>query len=372
MPSFDVVVIGAGIAGAGVAWELSKSCTVAQVEAEDRPGYHTTGRSAAVYLKGYGNDVIRDLTSASETFLVDPPERFASAPLVRSRGALSLVRRDQEARLEPMLERLHQHVPQARRLSAAEIRQKVPAINPDYAVAGVFDPNARDMDVDALFQGYLRGFKRHGGQLLVNAPVRRLRRNDRKWQVAAGEHKLDANVVVNAAGAWADEVAALAELTPLGLVPKRRTALIVAAPSGVLVDDWPVVDDIDEQFYFRPQSGKLLCSPADETPFGPCDAWPDELDIAIAIDRIERALPLDVRRIEHSWAGLRTFASDKTPVVGMEKRVPGFFWLAGQGGYGIQTSPAMALLASQLILGKAPPENLARLTDKLAPDRFVH
>ena len=372
MQTTDVIVIGAGIAGAGIAWELAKEVRVLLVEAEERPGFHTTGRSAAVYLKGYGNEVIRDLTAASEAFLQRPPDGFTTAALVKPRGALTLVRDDQLARLAPTLERLHRHVPDARRLAPDEILAMVPMLNPGYAAAAIHDPGARDMDVDALLQGYLRGFKSRGGRLMVEAPVTGLERQGSAWRVTAGAEQLAAPVVVDAAGAWADRVAGLAGLAPLGLVPKRRTALIVAPPEGWDVTDWPVVDDIDEQFYFRPDAGKLFCSPADETPSEPCDAQPEELDMAIAVDRIERALPLNVRRIEHSWAGLRTFAPDKTPVVGFDPRSPGFFWLAGQGGYGIQTSPAMARLASRLCLGEAPPAALGHLVTALAPDRLAH
>lgn len=372
MSTYDVAVIGAGVAGAGVAWALATNRRVVLIEGEERPGYHTTGRSAAVYLKGYGNEVIRDLTSASEAFLEKPPGGFASARLVRPRGALSLIRPDQLERLDPTLQQLHRHVPSARRLDARQVCVMVPALNPDYATAGIFDPEARDMDVDALFQGYLRGYRDRGGELILDAPVRRLERNASAWRIDAGDRALEAPIIVNAAGAWADGVGGLAGLAPIGLLPKRRTALIVAGPAGADVSTWPVVDDIDEQFYFRPEAGKLLCSPADESPSEPCDAQPEELDIAIAIDRIEKALPLDVQRVEHSWAGLRTFAPDKTPVLGLDPRAQGFFWLAGQGGYGIQTAPAMALLASRLISSRMPPPELAHLVGKLSPERLLH
>ncbi len=372
MSSADVVVVGAGIAGAGIAFELARDARVVLVEAEDRPGYHTTGRSAAVYLKGYGNRVIRDLTAASEAFLTAPPPGFAEVPLVTPRGALSLVREDQLARLGPTLELLHHHVPAARRVGPDEILALVPALRPAYAVAGIFDPGARDMDVDALFQGYLRGFKARGGRLLTGAAAEQITRVDGGWTIETRSERLTAPIVVNAAGAWADRVAARAGLDPLGLVPKRRTALIVAGPAGFDVSGWPLVDDIDEEFYFRPEAKKLFCSPADETPVEPHDVQPEELDIAIAVDRIERAVPLDVRRIEHSWAGLRTFAPDKTPVVGFDPRAQGFFWLAGQGGYGIQTAPAMALLASRLVRGLSAPDGLGHLLPALAPTRLVH
>lgn len=372
MQEADIVVIGAGIAGASIAFHLTRERRVVLVEAETQPGYHTTGRSAAVYLKGYGNAVIRDLTGASEGFFQQPPDGFADVPLVHPRGAITLVREDQLPRLQARLEQLHRHVPRAQQLSIEAIRERVPAIHADYAVAGILDDEAQDIDVDAIFQGYLRGFRAKGGSLLVDAPVKSLEAKDGQWRIRAGQHELTAPVVVNAAGAWADVVAGLAGLGPLGLVPKRRTALIVPPPEGFEVTGWPVVDDIDEEFYFRPDAGKLFCSPADETPSEPCDAQPEELDIAIAVDRIEKVIPLNVRRIEHSWAGLRTFAPDRTPIVGFDQRTKGFFWLAGQGGYGIQTAPALSELAALLVQGRQAPADLAHLLPALAPDRLLH
>jgi D-arginine dehydrogenase len=369
--TFDIIVIGAGIAGAGIAWNLAADARVAIVEREDQPGYHTTGRSAAVYLKGYGTEVIRDLTVLSEAFLAGPPADFSEVPLIHPRGALTLVRPDQMDRLDRYLARQRRHLPHVERLDPKAILAMVPALDPAYAAAAVYDGDARDLDVDAIFQGFLRGFRQRGGKLLTSAEVRTVDHGNGLWHVGTARGSLHAPVVVNAAGAWADELAALAGLGPLGMVPKRRTALIVRPPDGLDVSGWPCVDDIDEQFYFRPEAGKLLCSPADTTPSEPCDAQPEELDIAIAIDRIERALPLGIRRVERSWAGLRTFVADGSPVVGFDPRAEGFFWLAGQGGYGIQTSPALSQLAARLATRLELNGKELEIAAALRPDRFL-
>ncbi len=369
--SFDIIVVGAGIAGAGIAWELAATARVALVEREDQPGYHTTGRSAAVYLKGYGTEVIRDLTVLSEAFLARPPADFSEVPLIHPRGALTLVRPDQMEKLDRYLARQRRHVPHVEQLDPKAILDMVPALDPAYATAAVYDGEARDLDVDAIFQGFLRGFRQRGGKLITTAEVEALEHGDGRWHVSTAQGTLHAPVVVNASGAWADQLAALAGLAPLGMVPKRRTALIVRPPDGLEVSGWPCVDDIDEQFYFRPEAGKLLCSPADTTPSEPCDAQPEELDIAIAIDRIEKALPLGIRRVERSWAGLRTFVADGSPVVGFDPRAEGFFWLAGQGGYGIQTSPALSHLAAQLAARLELGEKEQEIAAALRPDRFL-
>ncbi len=368
---FDIIVIGAGIAGAGIAWELAERARVALVEREDQPGYHTTGRSAAVYLKGFGTDVIRDLTVLSEAFLAGPPSGFSEVPLIHPRGALTLVRPDQMDKLDRYLTRQRRHLPHVERLDPKAILGMVPALDPAYAAAAVYDGDARDLDVDAIFQGFLRGFRQRGGRLITAAEVRTLDHANGLWQVGTTHGSLQASIVVNAAGAWADQLAALAGLGPMGMVPKRRTALIVRPPEGLEVNGWPCVDDIDEQFYFRPEAGNLFCSPADATPSEPCDAQPEELDIAIAIDRIEKALPLGIRRVERSWAGLRTFVADGSPVVGFDPRAEGFFWLAGQGGYGIQTSPALSSLAARLAAGLELGTKEREIAAALRPDRLL-
>ena len=233
-----------------------------------------------------------------------------------------------------------------------------PILRPEAVAAALLEPDAADIDVDALHQGFLRRLRQRGGVVLTRRRVERLGRRNGLWLAEAGGERFAAPVVVNAAGAWADIVAALAGLAPLGLTPKRRTALLVEPPAGVDPAPWPAVVDIDETFYFKPDAGLLLLSPADETPSEACDAQPEEWDVAVAVDRVEQATSLRVRAVRHRWAGLRTFLADRTPAAGFDPAADGFFWLAGQGGYGIQTAPALARMAAALVLGEAPAADL--------------
>jgi len=368
-----VAIIGAGIAGASLAFELADGADIALVEREDRPGYHTTGRSAAVYAKSYGNAAIRRLTVASEGFYVSPPAGFADQSLLRRRGAFFVARSDQDEALRRLFDDIAEVVPTARIVDAREARTIVPILRGDYVAQALIEHDSRDMDVDAILQGYLRGAARKGAVRLVSHEVTDLQRRGGRWCLSAGTSVVDADIVVNAAGAWADQIAMLAGLEPLGITPKRRTAFLVRPPETVDHREWPVTIDVEETFYFKPDAGMILASPADETPMEACDVQPDELDIAIAVDRIQQVADLPVRTIGRSWAGLRSFSADKTPVLGFDPRLDGFFWLAGQGGYGIQTAPAMAQLAAHLISGQPHRLDLdsdAALRD-LQPDRLI-
>ena len=233
-----------------------------------------------------------------------------------------------------------------------------PLLRPGYAVAGLYEEQASDIDVNALHHGYLRGLRRRGGEVIVDSQVYSAERRNGVWILSTRRGTVEAPIVVNAAGAWADELAAKLGANPAGLVPKRRTALVIAAPEGANPDRWAATVDVDEQFYLKPDAGRLLISPADETPSAPCDAQPEEMDIAICIDRIQRAFSVDVKRVENCWAGLRTFAEDHAPVCGYDPAVEGFFWLAGQGGYGIQSAPGLSQLAACLVSGKPLPDGL--------------
>ncbi len=377
MEQADIVVIGAGIAGASAAYELAKAGSVLLLEREDRPGYHTTGRSAAVFAPAYGNDPIRKLTRASQAFYEARAGGLADHPVLTPRGELLIARSDQMKALDEAERTLSVELSGLKRLDRDEAISRVPALSAAYVAAGLADDNATDMDVAAIHQGFLTGFQKRGGKLIIDAEVLTLKEQAKGWLIQSKAGAIRADIVVNAAGAWADHVACLAGLSPIGLVPKRRTAFVfdpASASDASFVSDpsWPIVCDIDENFYFKPEAGLLLGSPADETPVPPCDVQPEELDVALAVDRIEKATTWQVQRIVRRWAGLRSFVADKTPVVGREATIPSFFWLAGQGGYGIQTAPAMARVTHALLTGQGMPADLeaAGLTfQDLAPDR---
>ncbi|MCB1367476.1 MAG: FAD-binding oxidoreductase [Rhodobacteraceae bacterium] len=354
---FDIAVIGGGMAGASVAAELAGQARVVLLEMEAQPGYHTTGRSAALFAPSYGPGPIRALTRASEAFFHAPPDGFCTNRLITPRGILMVARADQLAALDALIAEVSAKSPVSR-LDQAGVMALNPLLREGYAAAGMFDANGQDIDVAALHQGYLRRLRGTGGEVRTKAEVTGLSRQGDFWRIATADSDIRARIVVNAAGAWADQIGQLAGAERIGLVPKRRTAMMVAAPDGQGIDTLPITVDIDEAFYLKPDAGRLLLSPADETPSPPCDAQPEEMDIAICVDRVETAFQLSVRRIENKWAGLRSFVADKSPVAGYSGQVDGFFWLAGQGGYGIQTAPALSRFAAAQILGAAVPQDI--------------
>jgi D-arginine dehydrogenase len=332
----DIAVVGAGIAGVSAGAVLAESgADVAVLEAEDRSGHHATGRSVALFSENYGNEVVRRLTVASRPFLTDPPSGFSAVPLLRPRGALSIGRSDQRDRLVDMHAAGSMLVADLQLLDADTARHLCPVLSSDYVAGGVWEPRAADIDVDALLGGYLRRLGRSGGRLETATPVRSVTRRAGRFVLEGAGLAVEARVVVNAAGAWADAVGARFGARPLGLVPYRRTAFIFDAPGQEHSKDWPMVIDVDETFYFKPDGGRLVGSPADETPSPPVDTRPEEIDVAQALDRIGTAMGVELRHAHHPWAGLRTFAPDRTPVAGPDPNIDGFFWLAGQGGYGI-------------------------------------
>jgi len=373
MEHCDVLVIGAGIAGASAAYELAGSRRVTVLERENQPGYHTTGRSAAIYTQNYGNREIRTLTLASHQFFQNPPQGFADHPILSPRGALFVARHDQLSTLDGALKEAQALVSSIRQIDAAEAIRLVPALNPEYIAAAIFEPDARDIDVDALHRGYFRGLQKRGGRVVTDAEVAAISFSNGIWNVETKAGNLSAPVVVNAAGAWCDKIAELAGVRPIGLVPKRRTVFTFEPSLGCDISSWPLTIDIDERFYFKPDAGMILASPADETPSPPCDAQPEELDIALAVDRVQTATNLEVKRIAHKWAGLRSFVPDKTPVVGMDEETEGFFWLAGQGGYGIQTAPAIGRAVAALVTTGSLPDDLIEMglvDSDLSPQRL--
>ncbi len=361
MQSTDVLIIGAGMAGASVAYFLAPHCRVRVLEREAQPGYHATGRSAAMYSETYGNATVRAITTASKPFYFGPPAGFSDYPLVTARGSLMVgAARDQD-KMHALWQELRALVPNVQWWTQAAILQRVPVLRPERAHCGVFEPDAMDMDVHAIHQGFLRGAKAAGAQLVCGAGVHALQRAGAGWRVETAAGSFFAPIVVNAAGAWCDEVAQRAGVAPVGLVPKRRTAFTSEAPPGCDISAWPLVIDAQESFYFKPDAGVLLMSPANEDAVRPQDVQPEELDVALAVDRIETATTLQIRQVRRKWAGLRSFVADKSPVLGFAPGAPGFFWLAGQGGYGIQTAPAMGELAAALVRGLPVPAAMAAL-----------
>jgi len=355
----DCIVIGAGIAGAAAGFFLSPHLKVLLVEQEAQPGFHSTGRSAALFMESYGTPQVRALTMASRAFFEQPPEGFAEHPLLGARGAMMVASHGQEGPLHEHWAVLQPISPRGRLLDAAATCALVPVLRREQVIGAVLEPDASDMDVHAIHQGFLRGIRRAGGTLLADAPVTSLRREGGVWQVQAGMHALEAPLVVNSAGAWADVIGGLAGARPIGLVPKRRSAFIFAPPEGVAPFAWPLTAGIEEDWYFKPDAGMLLGSPANADPVPPHDVQPEELDIAIAIDRIERMTTLAIRRPTRVWAGLRSFVADGDLVGGADPELPGFFWSAAQGGYGIQTSPAMGQSVAALVRGEPIPAHVS-------------
>ena len=350
-----VVVIGAGIAGAAAAWHLAEHALVVMVERESHPGAHATGRSAALHTETSGAPVVGALAAASRPFLAQPPEGFADHALLSPRGLLWIARATERDLLEGKAAAAEAAGVEVYRLDSAQCCELVGVLRPEAAAAGVYEPGAMTIDVDGLLQGFVRGARRKGAELHVAAEVTAVAEHAGGWRVQAGEQHWDCDVVVNAAGAWCDPVAELAGVEPLGLRPLRRSVFVFPPPAGTNAAGWPMVWDIGNRFYFEPEGPLLLASPADETPSEPCDARPETEDIALGVEELEAATTVQVRGVRRTWAGLRTFAADDVPAVGFDPDHPGFFWLAGQGGYGIKTSPALGRLCSALILGEAPP-----------------
>ncbi|MCY1274575.1 FAD-dependent catabolic D-arginine dehydrogenase DauA [compost metagenome] len=360
MNQVDFIIIGAGIAGASTGYWLSRHGRVLVLEREEHAGYHSTGRSAALYTVAYGTPQVRALTAASRAFFDAPPEGFSEHPLLTPRGEMVVDFSGDPEELQRQFDSAREKVPDVQMLSAEEACALVPVLRRDKVQGAMLDPSAADIDTDALHQGYLRGIRRNGGQVQLGCEVTGVQRQGEQWQVSTSQGSFQAPVLVNAAGAWCDQLAQLAGVRPLGLQPKRRAAFIFAPPEGVDAHQWPALVSLDESFYFKPDAGMLLGSPANADPVEPHDVQPEELDIALGIYQIEEHTSMSIRRPARVWAGLRSFFPDGDLVSGYDPRTPGFYWVAGQGGYGIQTSAAMGEASACLILHQPLPEHLTR------------
>jgi D-arginine dehydrogenase len=355
----DIIVIGGGMAGAAVAAHLSENATVRLLEMENHPGYHSTGRSAALFSENYGNSVIRALSRASREFFFSPPAGFCETALVRPRPVLIVAQEHQRDLLAHYKIDLEADGT-TEEISADEAVLHCPILRRERLASALINRESADIEVHELQQGYLRLLKARGGTIVTNAEVVGLSRVSQDWQVETRGAVYRAARVVNAAGAWAAQVGALAGAQEVDMTPCKRTAALVDPPAGQETRHWPMVLDVAEQFYLKPDAGLLLLSPADETAVEPGDVQPDEMDIAIAVDRIETATTLQIRRFRRKWAGLRSFVPDRSPIVGYDHQQPGFFWLAALGGYGIQTAPALSALAARLVRGLTPGDDAAR------------
>ena len=349
---YDAVVVGGGIGGAGIAAALGPHMTVLVLEQEDQPGYHTTGRSAAFYAESYGGPAIQPLTTAAGHFLKKPPAKFGDMPFVTPRGALHIFDEKHRGEADKMLSDLA-GVEGVGLVDADAVREQAPDVRWPDLIGAVTDPACGDLEVAALHQAYLKAAKRDGVQLETRRRFLSASSNAGKWIIETDKGPIQADIIINAAGAWGDEVAKSSGVKPVGLKPLRRTAVTIPKLEGSLVHhENPVILNIEETCYFRPEGEGYLISPADETESVPCDAQADEMDIAIALDRFHTYTQLQPRHLTARWAGLRTFAPDRAPVIGADPAAPGFFWSAGQGGWGIQTSPSWSALLADQIIGR--------------------
>ena len=352
----DFVVIGGGIAGVAAAANLAPHGSVTLLEMEQVLAFHTTGRSAAMFTASYGGQASRPLARASQHFLESPPEGAADGPLLTRRGALWIANPEQAPLLHQLADQGRELGAKVEVLDVAQALDLVPMLNPDWLAGGLYEPGAGDLDVAALHQAFVRLARRDGATILTSSPVTGLEATAGGWRVVTDSDTLDCDAVINATGAWGDQVASLAGIDPVGLTPMRRTAFMV--PGDESWSRWPLVDDIEDSFYFKADGTQILCSLAEEVPDQPGDPRPRAEDVALAIDRINTATTLAIRSVSSQWVGLRTFAPDREMVIGEEPSAPGFFWLVGQGGTGIMTAPAYGALIASQVLGREVPEEL--------------
>jgi len=356
----DFLIIGAGVSGASAGMELARLGKVLILEAEDTPGYHASGRSAALFTRNYGPAAVRAVSAVSYDFFSAPPDGFADHDVLTPRGGMSVALKGDEALLDRVLAlgtRDHPIV----EIDLAEAMRYAPLLQPELLGRAIYEPDVLDMDVDAIHRGFLKGFASLGGQVVTDRLVTGLNHDGHVWTVETTKGSYRATILINAAGAWADRVGQLAGAKPIGLVPKRRTAILIEPPAGIDIRNMPLVDFAGGEIYIKPSSGKIMASPGDQTPVEAQDIQPDDMDVAVLADWLERHTAIRIHRIDHSWAGLRSFVADEVPVVGFDPQLKNFFWLAGQGGFGIMMSAALARLSAGLIdQRRMPPEFTAQ------------
>lgn len=360
---YDYVIVGAGMAGVSLAYRLPEEAHVLVLERESHAAYHSTGRSAAMFVETYGTETIRALTVAGNDFFSHPPAGFSDQPILLPRGVLYVGTAEQQGLLDSQYQDWHEQGLDVSRLSAEEALAMVPCLDPAQLAGALYDGQGQDMDVHALHQGFLKGAQAKGVKLRLDTEVLSAKWDGECWEVQLNSEPttLRTRVLVNAAGAWADILAERCGVQALGIQPKRRSAFLFSPPEGVDHREWPAVIDIGEEFYFKPDAGMLLGSPANADDVDAHDVVAEELDVATGIYRIEERTQLRIRRPSHTWAGLRSFAPDGELVIGQDAQCPGFFWLAGQGGYGIQTAAGASLLAASLLQKQDLPESLKAL-----------
>lgn len=360
---YDYVIVGAGIAGVSLAYRLPESAQVLVLERESHAAYHSTGRSAAMFVETYGTETIRALTVAGNDFFSHPPAGFSDQPILLPRGVLYVGTAEQQGLLDSQYQDWHEQGLDVSRLSAEQALAMVPCLDPAQLAGALYDGQGQDMDVHALHQGFLKGAQAKGVKLRLDTEVLSAKWDGECWEVQLNSEPttLRTRVLVNAAGAWADTLAERCGVQALGIQPKRRSAFLFSPPEGVDHREWPAVIDIGEEFYFKPDAGMLLGSPANADDVDAHDVVAEELDVATGIYRIEERTQLRIRRPSHTWAGLRSFAPDGELVIGQDAQCSGFFWLAGQGGYGIQTAAGASLLAASLLQKQDLPESLKAL-----------
>lgn len=355
----DIIIIGGGISGLSVAAKLAADANVTLIEAESQTGYHASGRSAAVFLERYGNAVVRALNTASL------PGLSAIPNLLKQRGMMLLGRPDQAERFAANAADF-----ELEQISTTDAVAKVPILNPDKCAYAGWRGDVFDLDTDLLMQTYLKQARDHGATVETGARVDHIEHRDGRWLVRSGDRAWASDIVINAAGAWADDIAKMAGIPTIGLQPYRRSMARIPAPGDFNTTDWPFLDGVDDAWYAKPEAGSLIVSPSEEDPLPPQDAWADDMVLAEGLARFEEMMAYPVTRMLSNWAGLRTFAPDRALVIGPDKTAPSFIWLAGQGGYGFQTSDAAANLCAARVLARAPtlPQDVV---DALDPARFA-